>query len=175
MLSRLFQLLLLLAVSHVVSLLVTIDRLSACQLLLLTGLLVGVLLADALSDIVIYHLQYAAELALQPAALHGTTLSNISRSRAATRDLELGKKGSRSSSTSANGGLEGMLLCGPCPMEWNFFLVILLAVATLYSGRRTFAFAVQQQKQLAGLGEENALQSQFARCSLTAPEFAKEQ
>lgn len=80
MLSRLFQLLLLLAVSHVVSLLVTIGRLSACQLLLLTGLMVGVLLVDALSDIVIYRLQYAAELALQPAALHGTTLSNISRS-----------------------------------------------------------------------------------------------
>ena len=66
---------LMLAVPHAVSLLATIGRLSARQLLLLAGLLAGVPLVFAPNDVVINRLQYAAQLALPLAALHYATTS----------------------------------------------------------------------------------------------------
>ena len=138
----------------------------------LIALLLGVPVVSAVNDILIYRLQYAVQLVLQPAALCSDFNNGKSSLSEQTRTW-VGQEGISLQFYVIQKRLSG-LASFLVLAQWNFILAALVTAASWYSGRRTFAFAVKQQQQLSSVADESSIRSQFYWKALTSPEFTEE-
>ena len=170
--SALLQLALMLEVSQSVSRLSQPETLNLIAFAPLIALLLGVPVVSAVNDLLIYRLQYAVQLVLQPAALCNDFNNGRSSLSEQTRTW-VGQEGISLQFYVIQKRLSG-LASFLVLAQWNFILAALVTAAAWYSGHRTFAFAVKQQQQLSSVADESSIRSQFYWRALTSPEFAEE-